>query len=93
MKIRTAYCEFIQNLPSFTELPNVKLTDCADIPLVGYDKCLSIQFSHGKDFAGLSHVNQSPNVLEGVVLGNGKVEIPESGVSVIIRNGVEASVS
>ena len=46
------------------EMPNIKSVECHDIPL-GHRKCLLIEFSTIKEYAGLDEVKENENVFSG----------------------------
>merc|ERR1711990_56373 len=62
------------------ELPNVKIVDCKETSLAGFNTCLSVTFSYLEEYAGMNTVG-SKNVLVGKLYGLDGTENEDSRVS------------
>ena len=78
------HAEIIARDASAVELPNVKLVDCLEVPLTGFDKCLMIKFSYLEEYAGLNEVDGSSDILVGQLYGTDGTCNEDSRVSVSI---------
>ena len=78
------HAEIIARDASAVELPNIKLVDCQEVPLLGFDKCLRIKFSYLEEYAGLNRVDRSSKVLAGKLYATDGTCNDDSRVSVSI---------
>ena len=70
------------------ELPNVKLVDCQEVSLIGFDKCLRVKFSYLEEYAGLNKADSSSDVLVGKLYGTDGACNVDSRVSLSINGDI-----
>ena len=78
------HAEIIARDASAVELPNIKLVDCQEVPLLGFDKCLRIKFSYLEEYAGLNEFDGSSDILVGQLYGTDGTCNEDSRLSVSI---------
>jgi len=81
-------CGAALTIAAAAELPNVKLVDCQEVSLIGFDKCLRVKFSYLEEYAGLNKADGSSDVLVGKLYGTDGACNADSRVSLSINGDI-----